>query len=151
MLVEVFSDGSCCNDGTRHNPMGAGGAVKVDGVTVLEYCNPCGFGTSPKAEWEAFGRMARILDSGKVGVNLSECDVVFKSDNEMLVNQVKGLAGHERFKVQWVKYMRHFYAVKNRAKSCRIVWVPRVQNTIADALATRGRAGEELCRLCGCM
>lgn len=147
MVIEVFSDGSCCNDGTGHTPMGAGGAVVIDGVTVLTYCNPCGFGTSPKAEWEAFGRMARLVDSGILGVDLSECDVIFKSDNEMLVKQVKGLVKHVKFKVQWVKYMRHFYSVRTVSKSCRIVWIPRSGNVLADSLATRGRAGEKLCKL----
>lgn len=150
MLVEVFSDGSCCNDGSGHNPMGAGGNINLNGVTVLTYCNPCGFGTSPKAEWEAFGRMARLLDSDILRLDLSDCDVVFKSDNEMLVKQVKGLISHRRFEVQWKKYMRHFYAVKNRSKSCRIVWIPRRENAMADELATRGRSGEKFCAVNSC-
>lgn len=142
MLIEVFSDGSCHNDGSGSTPMGAGGNINFDGETVLEYASPSGFGTSPKAEWEAFGMMAKIVDTGmSIDFDVKGHDVIFYTDNLMVSRQVKGLDGHSKFIQQWRKYIRHYNAVKNRARSCRIVWIPREKNTIADSLATLGRSG----------
>ncbi len=147
--VVVEADG-----GSRGNPGVAGyGAVVRDAATgrvLAERAAPLGQASNNVAEYSGLiAGLQAVLDLGaRLGVDGEAVDVVVRLDSKLVVEQMSG-----RWKIKHEDMRRLALQARDLVRqiewaggSVSFGWIPREQNTTADALSNTGMDGRTVAR-----
>ena len=124
--------------GSRGNPgMSGAGAVVIDGTSgeiLKEISEPVGIATNNVAEYTA---LIFALEAG-FAID-SEAQILVRMDSKLVVEQMSG-----RWKIKHPDMLSLGARVQQliAGKNVEFVWIPREQNSLADALANRAMDGE---------
>ncbi|MDZ4724774.1 MAG: ribonuclease HI family protein [Leptospira sp.] len=124
-ILNIFCDGS-----SRGNPGPA--AIGVSGQThsgeeIFFLAERIGNATNNIAEWSALKR------GMEKAIEIDEKKVKFKLDSELVVKQMKGEYKVKNLGLQILK--KECELLKSKFEHFEIVYIPREQNSRADALA----------------
>ena len=130
MTIAYFDGASRGNPGE----CGAGACIVDDqGATAWSGCRALGKGTNNEAEYHAL--IMLLEEISRRGLK----NVTVRGDSRLVVSQVKG---------EWKVKEERLRTLADRARSlvkesgALLEWVPREQNTLADALSNRALDGE---------
>lgn len=130
MKVTIHFDGACF---PNPGQMGIGAVIEGESATLAEISEKLdGHGTNNEAEYTA---IIRGLEKAQ---ELGAKDVVIRGDSQLVVQQLLG-----KFRVREPRLRPLFQRVQELAAkfdTVDIQWVPREENTRADALSTRALA-----------
>ena len=133
MLI-IYADGGC---NPNPGPARYGIVAQRNGITLHTESVPIGRATNNVAEWR--GAIAALLFAS---AQPDATDVELRMDSRLVVNQLNG---------RWRVKEPHLQALaetgkriarelRERGARLRIVWIPREQNALADALTEGHRA-----------
>ncbi|MBP9774029.1 MAG: ribonuclease HI family protein [Candidatus Peribacteraceae bacterium] len=129
--LHLFTDG-----GSRGNPgQAAVGCVLLepDGTVLKEFCETIGIQTNNIAEYKA------LIAGLKMAQEFQPNHLICHLDSELVVKQVNG-----EYRVKMVTFqplIDEINRLKNQFKSVQVVYVPRAQNSRADALVNKALDG----------
>lgn len=135
-VLTVHTDGSCKNVKGMLTPMGIGIVIKLDGELKYSHGGYGGEGTNNVAEWAALLHAVKWVHRN---VGYDDMVIRFFCDNQMVVRQVLDQYSHAKFKAHYTAVTGLVAQVRKRVNEVTIHWIPREQNTEADALAGQGR------------
>jgi ribonuclease HI len=134
-MISLWFDGSCgpVNPG---GTAGIGVIIKEDGKTVYENSEVVGEGplmSNNVAEYAALiDGLEYLVASGR-----KDKPIVVHGDSLMVIRQMKGeLQIHRKSRGLYVPYGRRCLEMRSQFSDIRYVWIPREENTLADALST---------------
>lgn len=127
MGLIIHTDGACSGN---PGPMGIGGIIQENGLTLETFSESMGRGTNNEAEYLA------IIRALELAIKYQPESVVMKSDSQLAVYQIQGEYGinHEHLARLCGKVQK---LTKQFPGSVRFVWVPRESNKVADAFASK--------------
>ena len=133
MKLIIEADG-----GSRGNPgLSGAGAVVIDaasGKVIREISEAVGIATNNVAEYSA------VIFALEAAFEIDpEAEIVVRMDSKLVVEQMSG-----RWKIKHPDMLSLGARVQQliSGKSVEFVWIPREQNTLADALANKAMDGE---------
>jgi len=130
-MVLAYFDGAC-----RGNPgeSGAGACIiNDDGTAAWQECRALGAGTNNEAEYQALIMLLEEIEKRELK------GVTVRGDSRLVVSQVNG-----DWKVREERLRPFVIRAQSLVRQNRVTleWVPREQNTLADALSNRALDGE---------
>ena len=127
MPVQLFTDGAARGN---PGPAGIGVVIRNDAGVLAQVADYIGKTTNNVAEYLAFIRgLEEAIDMGEKSVE------VF-CDSELLVKQING-----EYQVKnegLVPLYHHARSLIKKFKHCRVYYIPRGENKLADKLANQG-------------
>lgn len=140
-MITAYFDGACWPNPGGHAACGA--LLKRDGVTIWEYAEYLGSGKTSNNLAE-YGGIVAVL-SHILDINLKE-DLIIYGDSDLVIRQMNGI-----WKIRRTKpgkepkfYVAKALEAKDLEAKCvsagmdiTYKWIPREQNTEADALSNK--------------
>ncbi|WP_196799502.1 ribonuclease HI family protein [Verrucomicrobium sp. 3C] len=125
--MKIFSDGACAGN---PGPMGIGGLLLDGGRCVERFSQNAGHGTNNEAEYLA------VIRALELAVKHSARAPVLHADSQLIVNQLNGGYAVRQPSLQRL-HRKAVELARRLPGGVRFVWIPREQNTEADALASQ--------------
>lgn len=130
-MIEIYFDGSC----EPSNPEGIatfGFVIYKDGVNIKEgsglACEPFSYQASNNvAEYTAMIKALEFIIENR----LAGEEVIVKGDSQLAIRQMTGRYAVNAWRI--IPLHRKAKGLSKRIRNIRFVWVPREQNTVADA------------------